>query len=149
MDIKNIMKFGIDEVSARKIIFEIEKYISTQISEKTYEIKKKYEKELLVLKNQAIVERELMLAGARNLKATMALIDLDDIHEENINLNFIKQKINELKSNENTKFLFFEHNQNNQIKGFRPFETNLNKDKSIKNMDYEELCKYYEIINNL
>lgn len=149
MDIKNIMKFGIDEVSARKIIFEIEKYISTQISEKTYEIKKKYEKELLVFKNQAIVERELMLAGARNLKATMALIDLDDIHEENINLNFIKQKINELKSNENTKFLFFEHNQNNQIKGFRPFETNLNKDKSIKNMDYGELCKYYEIINNL
>lgn len=147
MDIKILTNYGLDEKTSNLILKDIEKEISIRLEKAILQEKKKYETELNKLKCIAIIEKELILAGARNLKATLALIDIDSINFEKFNIKLIKEKINELKSNESTSFLFFEKQKDNKLKGFRPLESNLHTEKSIENMNYEELCKYYEHIN--
>lgn len=147
MDIKILTNYGLDEKTSNLILKDIEKEISIRLEKAILQEKKNYEAELNKLKCIAIIEKELILAGARNLKATLALIDINSINFEKFNIKLIKEKINELKSNESTSFLFFEKPKDIKLKGFRPLESNLHTEKSIENMNYEELCKYYEHIN--
>ncbi|MDE6181876.1 MAG: phage scaffolding protein, partial [Eubacteriales bacterium] len=143
------MKYGIEENKARQIFEQIEKEIAIEIDNAILDERRKYEAEINKMKNQAIIEKELMFAGARNLKAVLGLIDIEEIGSKKLNINEIKNKIEELKNNENTSFLFFESNKEPRLKGLKPFESNLYKEKTIKNMDYEELCKYYEEMANI
>lgn len=144
MNINTLSKFGLDETKAKQLFEQIQNYIKNEVEKKAYEEKLKYEKELLKLKQKATIETELLLAGARNIKATLALLDIDEISAEEFDINKIKEKIFRLKENENTKFLFFDKNDEIKLKGFKPFESHILKEKYDRNMNYEELCKYYE-----
>ena len=144
MNINTLNKFGLDENKAKQLFEQIQNYIKNEVEKKTLDEKLKYEKELAKIKQKNTVEKELMLAGAKNIKATFALLDEEDVFNDNFNIENIKQKIRELKENENTKFLFFEKNDEMKLKGFKPFESNIFKEKYDKNMNYEDLCKYYE-----
>lgn len=146
MDIKTLLKYGIDENKAKQISEQIEKEIENEVYRRTLEEKTKYEKQIDKFKKINIIEKELILYGARNLKSVLALLDLDDIEFEKFDIEKIRKKIQELKNNENTSFLFFEKEKEPKLKGFKPFDSNLYKEKSIKNMDYEDLCTYYDTI---
>ena len=123
MDIKQLVSLGIEESKAKEIYNKIEKYILEEIKLKT----KEYENKILDLELKMAVERQLFMSKAKNIKATMALIDFNKLDRKNI---------------EETKFLFSEE-EYNKITGFKPLESNIS---SIANrqLSYEELCKYYE-----
>ncbi len=139
MDIKQIIDLGIEEPKAKEIYNKIEKYILEEIKKQT----KEYENQILDLKLNMAVERQLFMAGAKNIKATIALIDFSKLNNKNIDEALIKQMIEELKTNEETNFLFFE-DKSTDIKGFKPLETNIDRHTHNKKLSYEELCKYYE-----
>ena len=139
MDVKQLISFGLEEAKATEIYNKIQDYISDEIKKKT----KEFEEKISLLNLNIVVERYLFKAGAKNIKATKALIDIDKLNKKNIDEELIKQMIDELKNNEETRFLFFEEDAL-KLKGFKPFETNLNKNTVNKNLSYEELCKHYE-----
>lgn len=139
MDVKQLISFGLEEAKATEIYNKIQDYISDEVKKKT----KEFEEKISLLNLNMIVERHLFKAGAKNIKATKALIDIDKLNKKNIDEELIKQMIDELKNNEETRFLFFEQDVL-KLKGFKPFETNLNKNTVNKNLSYEELCKHYE-----
>ncbi len=130
MDIKYLMELGIEKPKAEEIYCKIEKNIFEKMKEKT----KEYENKILELELKMTVERQLFMAKAKNIKATMALIDFNKID--------IKNMIDELKNNEETKFLFNE-DEDNKITGFKPIESS-GKNIARGQLSYEELCKYYE-----
>lgn len=138
MDIKQLINLGIEETKAKEIFNKIEKYILEQINLKT----KEAEDKVLDLQLKMAVERQLFMAKAKNIKATMALIDFTKLDKNNIDEKLIKTIIDELKNNEETQFLFDEE-VSNKITGLKPLESNSN---SIVNrqLSYEELCNYYE-----
>ena len=139
MDIKQLVKLGLDEDKAKEIFSKIERYILDDVKNKT----KEYENKILDLELNIIVERQLFIAGAKNIKATKALLDFEKFNKKNIDENLIKEMIDELKRNEETKFLFFEQNDF-KLKGFKPLETNINNNTINRQLSYEELCKHYE-----
>lgn len=141
MDIKQIidLDLGIDKSKSKEIYNKIQNYILEEIKNKT----KEYQNKILDLELNLIIQRELFKAGAKNIKATMALIDFNKLNKKNIDEDIIKDMINKLKTDDETKFLFLEE-ENTKIKGFKPFETNLNNNITNRNLSYEELCKYYE-----
>lgn len=143
MDIKTIMKFGLDENKSKEIFDKLNDYMEKEIKKRVLEQDNKYKIELDKLKKINSVERELINFGARNIKAVLALIDIDF---DKFDINNIRSEIENLKNNEETSFLFFEKDKQPKLKGIKPFDTNLYKDNCVKNMDYEELCKYYESI---
>lgn len=149
MNINTLNKFGLDENNAKQLFEQIQNYIKSEVENKTLEMKLDYENKLLKISQKAIVEKELMLAGARNIKAVFALLDFDDIETDKFNIQQIKQKISQLKENENTKFLFFQQENQLKLKGFKPFESKTLKEKTTSNMDYEELCQYYENLEQI
>ncbi|WP_317367731.1 phage scaffolding protein [uncultured Tyzzerella sp.] len=138
MDIKYLMDLGIEKPKAEEIYCKIEKYIFEKMKEKT----KEYENKILELELKMTVERQLFMAKAKNIKATMALIDFNKLDSKNIDEKAIKNMIDELKNNEETKFLFNE-DEDNKITGFKPIESS-GKNISRGQLSYEELCKYYE-----
>lgn len=139
MDVKQLVKFGLDEDKAKEILNKIEKYVLDEVKNKT----KEYENKILDLELNMIVERQLFIAGAKNIKATKALLDFEKFNNKNIDESLIKDMIYELKRNEETKFLFFEQNDF-KLKGFKPLETNINSNTINRQLSYEELCKHYE-----
>ncbi len=138
MDIKQLVNLGIEESKAKEIYNKIEKYILEEIKLKT----KEYENKILDLELKMAVERQLFMSKAKNIKATMSLIDFNKLDRKNIDEKAIKNMVDELRNNEETKILFSEE-EYNKITGFKPLESNIS---SIANrqLSYEELCKYYE-----
>ncbi len=139
MDIKQIINLGIEEPKAKEIYNKMEQYILEEVRKQT----KEYENQILDLKLNMAVERQLFISGAKSIKATIALIDFSKLNNKKIDESLIKQMIDELKTNEETKFLFFE-DKDVGIKGFKPLETNINTHTCNRQLSYEELCKYYE-----
>ena len=138
MDIKQLIDLGVESSKAKEIYNKIQKYINDEVKIKTKEMENK----ILDLELKMVVERQLFMAKAKNIKATMALIDFNKLDKNNIDEKLIKSMIDELKNNEETKFLF-EKEDENKITGFKPLETN--KNNIVNNqLSYEELCKYYE-----
>lgn len=139
MDVKHLIQLGLEEAKATEIYNNIQNYTLEQVKNKT----KEYEEKISLLNLNLIIERYLFKAGAKNIKATKALIDFDKLNKKNIDEQLIKQMIDELKNNEETRFLFFDDDFI-KLKGFKPLETNFNKMAVNKNLSYEELCKHYE-----
>lgn len=138
MDIKQLIDLGINEPKAKEIYNKIEKYINNQVKLKTSQLEEK----ILDLELKIAIERQLFMAKAKNTKAAMALIDFDKLDKRNIDESLIKSMIEQLKNNDETKFLF-EESLNDKITGFKPLEINRNV-ANKKQLSYEELCKYYE-----
>nr|WP_317356802.1 phage scaffolding protein [uncultured Tyzzerella sp.] len=138
MDIKQLVDLGIDEPKAKEIYNKIEKHINNQVKLKTSQL----EDHILDLELKIAIERQLFIAKAKNTKAVMALIDFNKLDKRNIDETLIKSMIEQLKNNDETRFLF-EENQNDKITGFKPLEINRNI-ANKRQLSYEELCKYYE-----
>mgnify|MGYP003369178236 CR=1 FL=1 len=138
MDIKQLVDLGIDEPKAKEIYNKIEKHINNQVKLKTSQL----EDHILDLELKIAIERQLFIAKAKNTKAAMALIDFNKLDKRNIDETLIKSMIEQLKNNDETRFLF-EENQNDKITGFKPLEINRNI-ANKRQLSYEELCKYYE-----
>lgn len=147
MNIDILNKFGIDEIKSKQLLQQINNYINNEVNKKVSEEKNKYNFELMKLKQKSIIENELILAGAKNIKAVFALLNFEDDDYQNFDINNIKEQISKLKQNENTKFLFFNKENEFKLKGFIPFENKIYKQNSFENLGYEELCHYYEQFN--
>lgn len=90
-----------------------------------------------IIKNNAI-EMALIKAGAKNLKATKALIQLDDeFNEEEL-----KKQIESLTQGEDSSFLF---EKNTGFFGSSPEESSGSLEKSFDEMSYSEMCA---VMNN-
>lgn len=147
MDIKQIEGYGVGEKRARELFEQIQRYIEQKKDENEKEIQKKWDEKIKKFNLENYVEKQLIISGARNIKATIALIDMDKFLNEGIDEKMIKTAINDLKQDENTSFLFLDNTDDKKVKGNTPFERKMAGTTSVKNMNYEELCKYYE--NNI
>lgn len=138
MEIKQLINLGLDENVANQVYIGIQKYVE----EKLQKQKEESQNEILEIKLNMAIERQLFMAGAKNIKATKALIDIEKLDKVNIDEKAIRKLINELKNNIETSFLFFEP-KDDKLKGFKPLESNVNLNNN-RALTYEELCKYYE-----
>ena len=98
-----------------------------------------YEGKIKALKRDFAVESALVKAGARNLKAARALIDMDAVDfDEKGQVTGLSEQLDCLAKGEDTGFLF----GGDREKGFAPEEESGEIDTG--SMSYKQLCSYYE-----
>lgn len=89
-----------------------------------------HQAKLTQLKTDNLLERELIIAGAKNVKAVKALLDMSKVKLDGETLIGLKEQIEAQKTAEDSKFLFNEvsvgagQGQNGNFKGFVPGENN-------------------------
>lgn len=109
-----------------------------------------HESEMNKLKIDFAVEKALTSAGAKNLKAVRALLELEDAKfDKEGNVKGLAEQIEKLTSGDDTKFLFNEVQQQNQntFKGFQPGasgEVKPGAEVDPSKMTYEQLAAYME-----
>lgn len=105
--------------------------------------KEQYEKDLNALKVNNAVELALTNAGARNIKAVKALLNLEDAELDGETVKGLADQINALKGGENS-FLFKEETKTNNLPvGMKQAETNTAVTSKPQNeMDYNDWCNY-------
>ena len=107
-----------------------------------------HESEMTQLKVNFAVEKALNGANAKNTKAVMALLDLDDAKlDKEGNVKGLSEQIEKLTADEGTKFLFDAQQQQKQqtFKGFQPGASSERKpgtEVDTSKMSYDELCAY-------
>ncbi|WP_337983440.1 phage scaffolding protein [Lysinibacillus sp. C5.1] len=87
--------------------------------------KEQYEAEVKQLKLDGAVERALLGAKAKNIKAVKALLNLDDAELDGDDVKGLTDQIKALQEGEDSKFLFestTETNRQQQWRGFKPAE---------------------------
>ena len=144
-----------NEIKTRdKQLKELSKIDVEQLNSKIKEFEKtnkdlveKHNFEMESLKKDYAVEKALIGANARNIKATKSLLDLDNLKlDEQGNLKGLDEQIKALIEGEDTSFLFKTEEVKSEVKGLQPIDTpNISPTtKDVKNMSYTELCNYYE-----
>ncbi len=109
-----------------------------------------HESEMNKLKIDFAVEKALTSAGAKNLKAVRALLELEDAKfDKEGNVKGLAEQIEKLTSGDDTKFLFNEVQQQNQntFKGFQPGasgEVKPGAEVDPSKMTYEQLAAYMD-----
>lgn len=107
-----------------------------------------HESEMNQLKIDFAVEKALTSAGAKNLKAVRALLELEDAKfDKEGNVKGLAEQIEKLTTGEDTKFLFNVQQQTNTFKGFQPgasTETKPGAKVDPSKMTYEQLAAYME-----
>ena len=96
------------------------------------------------LKIDNAVEKALINAKAKNLKAVKALLELDNAELEGNSIKGLDKQIKKLMESDDSSFLF--ENSNNkpaEFTGIRPND-GISQTKSQEDMTYTELCAYYE-----
>lgn len=109
-------------------------------------------KEITQMKVDSAVEKALTEAGAKNIKAVRALLDLDDAKfDKDGSIKSLKDQVDKLLADESTKFLFEVQGQGGQqkqtFKGFQPGASSEQKpgvEIDTSKMNYDELCAYLE-----
>lgn len=91
----------------------------TKLQEKNKTDAAEYAAALKAMQINNAVERELMAAGAKNVKATKALLELDKAEMDGDTVKGLAEQIKKLKGDESSKFLFNEE-KSNQLKGLAP-----------------------------
>lgn len=82
-----------------------------------------HEKQLHQLKIDAAVEKALGGAGAKNMKAVKALLDLEDTKlNDDGTIKGLSEQLEKLKAGEDSKFMFAEPDPNNQPPQFTGFQ---------------------------
>lgn len=118
---------------------EIEK-ITTEAKEKELH----YEDKIKHIKIENQVNNALLSAGAKNIKAVKALIDLDNMEFDGEKLLGLEDSIRTLSQAEDTSFLFNQKTENQSFKGFTAGNSqNTYTDKKLEDMTYTELENYY------
>lgn len=112
----------------------------TELKEENKRQKAEYEAELGRIRLNAAVDAALAKAGARNIKAVKALLNMEEIclGEKGEAMGLDKQ-LTELKKGEDTGFLFGA----NEVSGFVPGEGEMQQVDPSK-MNYAQLCAYME-----
>lgn len=113
-------------------------------------VKTTHESEMTQLKVNFAVEKALTGANAKNVKAVMALLDLDDAKlDKEGNVKGLQEQIDKLTADEGTKFLFdapaASQQQKQTFKGFQPGAASQQKpgtEVDTSKMNYDELCAY-------
>ena len=101
--------------------------------------KEKYESDIKTLKINNAVDSALTVAGAKNLKATRALIDFEKIKIEGEEVKGIEDQIKALVKDEGSSFLF---NATGKPKGMKAGESGEPTDKPVEKMNYSERVAY-------
>ncbi len=129
---------------------ELQAKIETLQTENT-QAAEKHAKEIKQLKIDSAVEGALMAAGAKNMKAVRALLDIDaekvKVKEDgSLDGLSLDEQIKKLQGAEDSKFMFNEVKKA-KFKGTKPGDPGKNDpDTKVdpKDMTYEELCAYME-----
>jgi len=128
---------------------ELKKQIETlQADNKTKD--EAHAKEILQLKVDGAVDKALTEAGAKNIKAVRALLELEDAKlDKDGTVKGLKDQVDKLMKDEGTKFLFNEPDQGSKqtFKGFQPGASSEKKPGAtvdLTKMNYDELCAYLE-----
>lgn len=106
--------------------------------------------EIKQLKIDNAVESALMAAGAKNMKAVRALLDIDadkiKVKEDgSLDGLSLDEQVKRLQGAEDSKFMFNDPKAKPKFKGANPADPNHNDPDQIvdpKDMSYEELAKY-------
>ena len=108
-----------------------------------------HESEMNQLKVNFAVEKALTGANAKNTKAVMALLDLDDAKlDKEGNVKGLAEQIEKLTADEGTKFLFDAPQQTQKQQTFKGFQPGASSERKpgteidTSKMSYEELCAY-------
>lgn len=107
-------------------------------------------KEILQLKVDGAVDKALTEAGAKNINAVRALLELEDAKlDKDGTVKGLKDQVDKLMKDEGTKFLFNEPDQGGKqtFKGFQPGASSEQKPGAtvdLTKMNYDELCAYLE-----
>lgn len=111
---------ALKKIDAEGLQAEIEK-----LQKENKATKEKYEAELKQIRLNNAVEKKLIASGAKNIKATKALLDLESVElDEDGNVKGLDEQIKQLQENEDSKFLFNIQSLNKQqFKGFKPGES--------------------------
>lgn len=104
--------------------------------------KENFEKGLNELKINNAVDLALTAKGAKNLKATRALLDFEKIKIKGDGFEGIDEQIDSLIADEGTKFLFEQVNVNVPKGMTPPSGTNQPPKKAYKDMNYSERVAY-------
>lgn len=129
---------------------ELQAKIETLQTENT-EAAEKHAKEIKQLKIDSAVETALMAAGAKNMKAVRALLDIDaekvKVKEDgSLDGLSLDEQIKKLQGAEDSKFMFNE-TKKAKFKGTKPGDPGKNDPETKvdpKDMTYDELCAYME-----
>ena len=112
--------------------------------------KKAHETEMNRLKVDFEVEKALIEAKAKNVKAAKALLDLEDAKlDKDGNVKGLKELIDSLVAGEDTKFMFEQTGESSK-QGFQSYTPGQNSGSNsidvldTSKMSYEELCSYME-----
>lgn len=100
--------------------------------------KEKYESDLKSLKINSAIDTALTANGAKNLKATKALLDLEKIKLDGEKVSGIDDQIKSLLSGEDTKFLFNVKTEPEVPKGMKAGEGGKPSEKPVSEMNYAE-----------
>lgn len=104
--------------------------------------KEKYESDLKAIKIENAISSALTAAGAKNLKAVRALLDMDKIALEGEEVKGIADQIKKLTSDESSAFLF-NVKDNPPPKGMKAGEGSAKViDKPVSEMNYTERVQY-------
>lgn len=109
-----------------------------------------HESELNQLKIDFAVEKALTGAKAKNIKAVKALLELGEAKlDKDGNVKGLDEQIEELRSGDDTKFLFEAQKQQYNFKGFQPGASGEQKPGEgekvdFSKMSYDELTAYME-----
>lgn len=114
--------------------------------------KKSHESEMNQLKVDFAVEKALIGAKAKNIKAVKALLDLTDAKfDKEGNVKGLSEQIEKLTAGDDTKFLFdipVQQKQQQTFKGFQPGtasqEVKPGTDVDLSKMTYDEVAAYME-----
>lgn len=119
---------------------ELKKQIeSLQLENKT--AKDKFEADLKQMKISNAIDSALTGAGAKNIKAVKALLDLEKIKLDGENVTGIDDQVKMLLSAEDSKFLFNVKTEN-QLTGMKAAESNTTAEKPVSEMNYSERVAY-------
>lgn len=100
-----------------------------RLQEENKQAQKQYEEELNKIKLENAIEKALIAAKAKNIKAVKALLDLEKIKLDGEDLIGLKEQLDNLCQSEDSKFLF-DDGKGNQFKGLKPGES-FNDDISV------------------
>lgn len=103
--------------------------------------KEKYESDLKAIQLNNAVDSALQEAGARNMKAVKALLDMEKVKFDGEKLEGLSDQIASLRTDESSSFMFKESSP----KGMTPATgTNGVPQKAYKDMNYSERVAYLE-----
>ena len=106
----------------KKIDAEELKAEITRLQEENKQTQKQYEEELSKIKLENAIEKALISAKAKNIKAVKALLDLEKIKLNGEELIGLKEQIDNLQKAEDSKFLFDVADEKPSFKGIKPGE---------------------------